>query len=117
MKDYKENRTTFSEEFCRSVYAVVREIPVGKVTTYGDIATLLGLPQCSRLVGRALKQMPAGLSLPCHRVVNSSGRLTFGWQQQRELLFVEGVSFRTNGCVDMKQCRWSLSGFPDSLES
>lgn len=114
MKDFKQNRTTLSEEFCCNVYAVVREIPYGKVTTYGDIAALLGLPQCSRLVGRALKQVPQALVLPCHRVVNAAGRLTPGWQEQRGILLTEGVSFRANGCVDMKQCRWSLT---NSLES
>lgn len=106
MKDFKQNRTTLSEEFCRDVYSIVREIPEGKVTTYGDIAALLGLPQCSRLVGRALKQVPQALALPCHRVVNTAGRLIPGWEEQRQLLLDEGVCFRANGTVDMKQCRW-----------
>ena len=106
MKDFKQNRTTLSEEFCRDVYAIVREIPAARVATYGDIAALLGLPQCSRLVGRALKQVPHGLVLPCHRVVNAAGRLAPGWEEQRQLLRAEGVCFRANGTVDMKQCRW-----------
>lgn len=106
MKDFKQNRTTLSEEFCRDVYSIVREIPAGKVTTYGDIAALLGLPQCSRLVGRALKQVPQALALPCHRVVNTAGRLAPGWEEQRQLLLSEGVCFRANGTVDMNQCRW-----------
>lgn len=114
MKDYKQNRTAFSEDFCHDVYAVVKEIPVGKVTTYGGIAALLGLPQCSRLVGRALKQVPSGLALPCHRVVNAAGRLTPGWDEQRGLLAAEGVCFRTNGCVDMRQCLWNQEGVSDS---
>lgn len=108
MKDFKQNRTTLSEEFCRDVYSIVREIPEGKVTTYGDIAALLGLPQCSRLVGRALKQVPQTLALPCHRVVNTAGRLAPGWEEQRQLLLGEGVCFRANGTVDMKQCRFSV---------
>lgn len=109
MKDFKQNRTTLSQEFCRGVYAIVREIPAGKVTTYGDIAALLGLPQCSRLVGRALKQVPQTLALPCHRVVNAAGRLAPGWEEQGQLLLAEGVSFRANGTVDMKQCRWKAT--------
>ena len=71
MKDYKENKSNLSETFCNEVYSVVREIPAGSVTTYGDIAALLGMPQYSRMVGRALRQVPAGLNLPCHRVVNA----------------------------------------------
>ena len=79
MKDYKENKSNLSETFCNEVYSVVREIPAGSVTTYGDIAALLGMPQYSRMVGRALRQLPAGLNLPCHRVVNAIGRLVPGW--------------------------------------
>ncbi len=75
MKDYKVDKASLSASFCQEVYQVVREIPVGKVSTYGGIAALLGMPQCSRMVGRALKQIPDDLSAPCHRVVNASGRL------------------------------------------
>ena len=106
MKDNKETKSTLSETFCNEVYSVVREIPAGRVVTYGDIAALLGMPQYSRMVGRALKQVPAGLSLPCHRVVNAIGRLVPGWDEQRQLLSDEGVSFRKNGCVDLKLHRW-----------
>ena len=103
---YKENKSNLSETFCNEVYSVVREIPAGSVTTYGDIAALLGMPQYSRMVGRALRQVPAGLNLPCHRVVNAIGRLVPGWDEQRRLLDAEGVSFRKNGCVDLRLHRW-----------
>ena len=73
MKDYKVDKASLSASFCQEVYQVVREIPVGKVSTYGGIAALLGMSQCSRMVGRALKQIPDDLSAPCHRVVNASG--------------------------------------------
>lgn len=75
MKDYKVDKASLSASFCQEVYQVVREIPVGKVSTYGGIAALLGMSQCFRMVGRALKQIPDDLSAPCHRVVNASGRL------------------------------------------
>ena len=68
MKDYKVGKETMSDAFCREVYAVVRDIPAGKVISYGEIAALLGKPQCSRMVGRSLKQVPLDLNLPCHRV-------------------------------------------------
>lgn len=109
MKDYKENKSNLSETFCNEVYSVVREIPAGSVTTYGDIAALLGMPQYSRMVGRALRQVPAGLNLPCHRVVNAIGRLVPGWDEQRRLLDAEGVSFRKNGCVDLRPHRGGMT--------
>lgn len=74
MKDYKVDKESFSESFRKEVYEVVSQIPVGKVSTYGGIALLLGAPQCSRMVGRALKEVPDELSIPCHRVVNSTGK-------------------------------------------
>ena len=47
MKDYKVDKASLSASFCQEVYQVVREIPVGKVSTYGGIAALLGMSQCS----------------------------------------------------------------------
>ena len=46
--------------------------------------------------------------LPCHRVVNSQGRLVPGWTEQRALLESEGVRFRANGFVDMKKSQWEF---------
>lgn len=51
MKDYKVDKASLSASFCQEVYQVVREIPVGKVSTYGGIAALLGMSQCFRMVG------------------------------------------------------------------
>lgn len=107
MKDYKVSKETISEAFCREVYGVVALIPRGKVTTYGEIAALLGKPQCSRMVGKALKQVPEALvDLPCHRVVNAQGRLVPGWEEQPLLLQSEGVCLSKSGKVDMGQSRW-----------
>ena len=106
MKDYKVGKEIMSDTFCREVYAVVQDIPAGKVISYGEIAALLGKPQCSRMVGRSLKQVPADLNLPCHRVVNAQGRLVPGWEKQRNLLQAEGVCFKKSGNVDMARCLW-----------
>lgn len=103
MKDYKVDKARLTNSFCEEVYQIVQAIPIGKVSTYGGIATLLGMPQCSRMVGRALKQVPEDLSIPCHRVVNAAGRLVPGWEEQRSLLQEEGVAFKQNGCVDLKK--------------
>ena len=108
MKDYKVDKESFSESFRKEVYEVVSQIPVGKVSTYGGIALLLGVPQCSRTVGRALKEVPDELSIPCHRVVNTAGRLVPGWVEQKQLLLAEEVSFKANGCVNLKEHLWHV---------
>lgn len=92
--------------FFIEVYSVVAAIPYGKVLTYGGIARLIGRPQNSRMVGQAMWSAPEGLKLPCHRVVNSSGRAAPHWPQQRGLLEGEGIVFKPNGCVDMKKYLW-----------
>lgn len=92
--------------FHTQVYQIVAQIPRGKVISYGEIALLLGKPRHSRLVGRALKEVPATLGLPCHRVVNSQGRTVPGWPEQKALLLEEGVGFKTSGGVEMKRFRW-----------
>lgn len=109
MKDYKVDKASLSDAFRQEVYQVVCEIPAGKVSTYGNIAALLGMPQCSRMVGRALKQVPDEVSVPCHRVVNASGRPVPGWEEQKLLLSEEGISFKQNGCVDLKKHLWNYS--------
>lgn len=94
------------DDFYISVYEIVKEIPKGYVATYGQIAFLLGVPQSSRRVGQALSHTPEALKLPCHRVVNSQGRLAPGWKKQRGLLTSEGIAFKENGCVNLKNFIW-----------
>lgn len=106
MIEYKVDKVIYSEAFRREVYEVVSQIPFGKVTTYGTIAYLLGMPQCSRMVGRALKEVPHGTTIPCHRVVNSVGRLVPGWAEQKQRLAAEGVSLKANGCINLKEYMW-----------
>lgn len=96
------------DTFQREVHSIVTAIPSGKVVTYGQIAYLIGRPQCSRMVGQAMHNVPDGLHLPCHRVVNSQGRPAPFWEEQRMLLEAEGVAFRKNGCVDMKKYQWEF---------
>jgi O-6-methylguanine DNA methyltransferase len=80
------------EGFDAEVYSVVAQIPAGRVTTYGQIARLIGMPGYARRVGHALAAAPAGL--PCHRVVGANGSLTGyagGIEKKIKLLELEGV--------------------------
>ena len=92
--------------FRDDVLNIVSQIPCGKVTTYGHIATWAGWPSHSRMVGRTLRYTPEAETLPCHRVVNRAGRTAPGWSRQRLLLEGEGVVFKPNGHVDMKRFLW-----------
>ena len=96
------------EAFRKEVYEVVASIPSGRVLSYEQVAWLVGCPRHARLVGRMLHGVSETEHLPCHRVVNSSGRTAPCWEEQRGLLEAEGVTFRPNGCVDMKKCQWKL---------
>ncbi|MCR4994506.1 MAG: methylated-DNA--[protein]-cysteine S-methyltransferase [Bacteroidales bacterium] len=103
---------TFDHEaFINEVYDIVRQIPSGRVLSYGRVAELAGWPNYARAVGRAMKEAPLTLNLPCHRVVNSQGRTVPGWHQQTILLMSEGVSIKDNGCVDMKKAEWQMDNY------
>lgn len=101
-------KSKLTEEFLFEIYSVVSEIPMGNVAYYGQIARLAGYDKNFRLVGKALSLADNYGSYPCHRVVNSTGRLVPGWKEQRELLTSEGVVFKDNGKVDLKKCLWDL---------
>jgi len=97
--------------FYNQVYAVVKNIPKGKVATYGQIACLCHSPRASRAVGYALHFNPEPYIIPCHRVVNREGRLApafaFGGQEiQKALLEAEDVEVSSEYIVDLKQYLW-----------
>ena len=92
--------------FYNVVYGKVKQIPKGKVATYGQIAALCGSPRASRAVGYALHFNPEPGVIPCHRVVNHAGRLVPGWDEQAELLWREGVELKDACHVDLKRYLW-----------
>ncbi len=95
-----------NQEIVYLVLAIVSEIPAGKVSTYGQIARLANRPKNARLVGKILSHASFYGDYPCHRVVDSTGRLVPGWDEQYDLLIKEGIVFKPNGHVDMKRCLW-----------
>lgn len=106
-KDYPDKMTPEqTRAFRDDVLNIVAQIPFGRVTTYGTIAALAGWPSHSRMVGRTLRYTPGAEQLPCHRVVNVVGRTAPGWSRQRRLLEEEGVTFKSNGHVDMARHLW-----------
>ena len=112
MKDYPDRMTVEqARAFGEDVLNIVSQIPRGKVTTYGLIATLAGWPSHARMVGRTLRYSPNAVDLPCHRVVNKEGRTAPGWSRQRILLEEEGVSFKANGHVEMERHLWKPEVF------
>ena len=90
------------------ILSVVEEIPPGRVATYRQIARLTGREKNARLVGKILSTSQQYGEYPCHRVVNHAGRTAPGWFEQPELLHREGVLFKENGCVDLRQCLWEV---------
>ena len=99
--------------FFDKVYEVVKQIPYGKVTTYGAIAKLCGNPRMSRQVGWALHVNPEPYVIPCHRVVNREGKLSgafaFGGKNvQYDLLKAEGVDFIDCDTVNLAKHGWNL---------
>ena len=92
------------------IYTIICAIPEGKVASYGQVAKLAGYPNNSRLVGRLLKVMPEGSSIPWHRVVNSQGKISFPegsnkHLEQRQKLLSEGVTFNKDK-INMRLHQW-----------
>ena len=89
-----------------NVHEFVKNIPRGKVATYGQIALQLGTRNVARAVGNILHNNPDPEHIPCHRVVNSKGQLSRsyafgGIEAQRRLLVSEGVVFKNEQVVDL----------------
>ena len=98
-----------------AVYAIVRQIPVGMVMTYGQLALILGEGYTARTVGYVMHG--ADESVPWQRVINSqgkcsTGRLTIPMNLQQDLLEAEGVIFNDKGKCDLRKSQWC----PDGLE-
>jgi len=103
---------TFEQEPSREqkIWQVVAAIPEGSVASYGQVAAMAGLGRQARFVGRALGRLPAGHSIPWHRVIRSNGQIAFpegteARQLQTEKLRMEGVEV-IKGRVRMKDFQW-----------
>src|SRR3972149_7205494 len=93
------------------IYNVVRQIPSGKVATYGQIAKIVD--RCTaRMIGYAMAALPSNTDVPWQRVINYQGQISprsrgDGSLRQRKLLEAEGLQFDERGRVDLKKIRWA----------
>lgn len=108
-----KTKAKLEESFFDKVYNVARQIPVGKVTTYGAIARCIGSPQAARMVGWAMNgSHNVSPFVPAHRVVNRNGMLTGkhhfgGMEVMRQLLIAEGTEVLNDKIVDFDAHFWN----------
>lgn len=99
-------------DFYKRVELVCKQVPYGKVATYGQIALLCGKPKNSRQVGYALNKRVSGEDIPAHRIVNSKGFLSGSGafehvDLQKMLLRDEGVEVSRESKVDLNKYMWA----------
>jgi methylated-DNA-protein-cysteine methyltransferase-like protein len=103
---------TVNDNFFERVYIVVRQIPYGKVTSYGAIAKVLGAARSARMVGWAMNAAHNLEDVPAHRVVNRKGLLTGkhhfdGTNLMQQLLESEGVVVENNQIMNFEAVFWT----------
>ncbi len=98
--------------FFERVYIVTRQIPYGRVTSYGEIAKYLGAARSARMVGWAMNKTRNDDTVPAHRVVNSKGILSGkhhfdGTNLMQQLLESEGIIIENNKIMNFNKVFWS----------
>jgi methylated-DNA-protein-cysteine methyltransferase-like protein len=106
-----EKKESNKDNFFERVYDVARQIPEGKVTSYGAIAKAIGAARSARMVGYAMNASHTMDDIPAHRVVNRNGLLTGkfhfdGTNLMQQLLESEGVKVVENKIVDFEKHFW-----------
>jgi len=92
----------------QSVYNLVSNIPLGKVATYGQLASSLGNPRAARGIGKILNKNPRPIIVPCHRVVRSDGHIggyMYGKERKISLLLNEGIPIVNDLIKDFEKFR------------
>ena len=101
---------TETERRMQRIWSTIRDIPLGSVASYGQVADITGIRRGARQVGYALRQLPSGHDVPWHRVITASGKIAFAegsdqFNEQAKRLMMEDVTVR-GGKVNMKTYRW-----------
>lgn len=96
--------------FTEKVVRIIKNIPEGRVMTYGQIAGLAGSPRAARQVVRILHSMSKKHGLPWHRVINAKGQIALqddaAYNEQKLNLEIEGVKVAANGTVNLAVFQW-----------
>ncbi len=100
-----------SASYFAEVYSIVRLVPPGKVSSYGQIAKMTSRPRAARQVGYAMAALDDESDVPWHRIVNSRGeistRATGEYESvQRYFLEEEGVEFNSKGRINLQKYGW-----------
>ncbi|BDU24447.1 methylated-DNA--protein-cysteine methyltransferase [Flavobacterium sp. GSB-24] len=108
---WQNDKIMSEENFFERVYTIARQIPYGKVTSYGAIAKALGAARSARMVGWAMNACHNMDDVPAHRVVNQKGLLTGkhhfdGTNLMQQLLENEGIKVVNNQIVDLEKHFW-----------
>ncbi len=100
------------ETFSERVRKLIKQIPHGKVATYGQIAAYAGNPRAARQVAWLLHSSSRKHNLPWHRVINSKGSISLpphrGYQLQKKLLEQEGIIFREDDSINLNSYLWNI---------
>ena len=106
----------FPSKFTEDIIFIIKNIPEGKVLTYGRIAKLAGSPRAARQVSWILHSSSNKYDLPWQRVINSKGMIALKFDKdkeyQKQLLLDEGVVFSDKYKIDLKKYQWKI----DSIE-
>jgi methylated-DNA-[protein]-cysteine S-methyltransferase len=87
------------------VYKKLLEVPPGMVTTYGELARAVGLKNGQRAIGRIMNKNPYPVIIPCHRVINSNGKIggyAWGEKIKTNMLSKEGIKIKNGKIIDLK---------------
>jgi len=93
-------------DFDRQVYAVIRQVPRGRLATYGQVARVLGRPGAARAVGNALHKNPWAPDIPCHRIIKANGDIggyVQGRQVKTSLLASEGINIKDGQVINFNR--------------
>ncbi len=109
-----------TESFTERVKTLIKEIPPGKVATYGQIATYAGNYRAARQVAWILHSSSRKDNLPWHRVINSKGHISLppgqGYETQKEMLEKEGIIFEEKDKINFDQYLWEFPLISESNE-
>ncbi|GKS67219.1 hypothetical protein YTPLAS73_07660 [Nitrosarchaeum sp.] len=89
----------------KKIYKKLLEVPKGKITTYGELAKAVGLKNGQRVVGKIMNKNPYPVIIPCHRVINSDGKIggyAYGQEIKSNMLSKEGIKIQNGKILDLE---------------